>query len=50
MLDFKNRLRLNSPDKASLLSEFSEADIEAMANYLASLTVQPKVSHGSEIE
>ena len=50
MLDFKNRVRLNSAAKASLLSEFSEADIEAMANYLANLTVQPKVSHGSEIQ
>ena len=50
MLDFKNRVRLNSAAKGSLLSEFSEADIEAMAHYLASLTVQPKVSHGSEIQ
>nr|ABZ09818.1 hypothetical protein ALOHA_HF4000APKG8K5ctg1g31 [uncultured marine microorganism HF4000_APKG8K5] len=51
MLDFKNRVRLNSAAKASLLSEFSEADIEAMANYLAALMVQPKaVSYGSEIQ
>ncbi len=37
MLDFKNRVRKNAPDKSSLLSEFSEDDLQAMANYLAGL-------------
>jgi len=37
MLDFKNRVRKNAPDKSSLLSEFSEDDLKAMANYLAGL-------------
>lgn len=37
MLDFKNRVRKNAPDKSSLLSEYSEDDLKAMANYLAGL-------------
>jgi cytochrome c553 len=37
MLDFKNRVRKNAPDKSSLLSDFSEEDLKAMANYLAGL-------------
>jgi cytochrome c553 len=37
MLDFKNRIRLNSPSKVSLLKEFSEEDIAAMAQYLGAL-------------
>lgn len=37
MLDFKNKVRLNSPAKGSLLGAFDDADIEAMAHYLAGL-------------
>jgi cytochrome c553 len=37
MLDFKHRVRKNAPDKSSLMEEFSEADLQAMANYLAGL-------------
>ena len=35
MLDFKNRARMNSPDKSSLLATYDDADILAMARYLA---------------
>ena len=37
MLDFKNHVRKNAPDKSSLLEEFSDADLKAMANFLAGL-------------
>ena len=37
MLDFKNKVRLNSPAKISLMKEFSDEDIAAMARYLGSL-------------
>ena len=35
MLEFKNKLRLNSPAKGSLLSSFDDKDITAMAHNLA---------------
>ena len=35
MLDFKEKLRANSPAIATLLAAFSDEDIEAMAEYLA---------------
>lgn len=47
MLDFKNRVRTNSPDKAALLATFSADSIEALADYLASVRVQ-QVSRGVE--
>ena len=37
MLDFKNKVRLNSPAKGSLLKEYSDDDIAAMAAYLGAL-------------
>lgn len=37
MLDFKSKLRANSPAKSSLLGSFSEADIRAMADYLGDM-------------
>jgi cytochrome c553 len=37
MLDFKNRIRKNAPDKSSLIESFSEDDLKAMASYLAGL-------------
>ena len=37
MLDFKNRIRLNAPDKSSLMEGFSEEDIKATAHFLAGL-------------
>lgn len=37
MLDFKNKVRLNSPAKASLMKDFSDDDIAALARYLGSL-------------
>lgn len=33
--DFKHKVRMNSPSKSSLMGSFEEADIEAMAEYLA---------------
>jgi cytochrome c553 len=39
MLDFKARARNNSPDKATLLALYSEEEISALADYLASLSV-----------
>jgi cytochrome c553 len=35
MLDFKNKVRLNSPAKGSLLGAFDDSDIKALAHYLA---------------
>ena len=37
MLDFKNKVRLNSPAKGSLLKEYSDEEIAAMARYLSAL-------------
>ena len=37
MLDFKNKVRLNSAAKGSLLAAYAEDDIAAMAQYLAGL-------------
>lgn len=37
MLEFKTKVRLNSPAKNSLLKEFEDSDIRAMARYLAGL-------------
>jgi cytochrome c553 len=39
MLDFKARARNNAPDKATLLALYSEEEIDALADYLASLSV-----------
>jgi cytochrome c553 len=39
MLDFKNRVRTNSPDKAALLATFSEQSIRSLADYFASVRV-----------
>ena len=49
MLDFKNRVRNNAPDKAALLATFSEQEIAGLADYLASLTVYQS-SQGAEIQ
>ena len=35
MLEFKNKVRMNSPAKSSLLGAYEDADITAMARYLA---------------
>ena len=37
MLNFKNKVRLNSPAKGSLLSAYDDDDIAAMAQYLGGL-------------
>ena len=37
MLDFKKKLRKNSPAKGSLMSSFSDADIAALAEYLGNM-------------
>jgi cytochrome c553 len=37
MLDFKNKIRLNSPAKGSLLAAYDDTDIRAMARYLAGM-------------
>ena len=34
MLDFKNKIRKNSPSKGALFSSYSDEDIEALAKYL----------------
>lgn len=39
MLDFKARVRNNAPDKATLLALYSEEELKALADYLASLSV-----------
>ena len=42
MLEFKSRARNNAPDKAALLATYSEQEIQALADYLASLSVYQK--------
>jgi cytochrome c553 len=37
MLDFKNEVRMNAPDKISTMKKLSDDSIEALARYLASL-------------
>jgi cytochrome c553 len=37
MLELKNKVRLNAPDKSSLLRTFSEEDLSALAQYLGGL-------------
>jgi cytochrome c553 len=37
LLEFKNKIRRNSPSKGSLLATFDDADLEALARYLAGL-------------
>ena len=37
MLEFKNKIRLNSPAKGSLFGAYDDGDIAAMADYLAGL-------------
>lgn len=37
MIEFKNKVRLNSPAKGSLLGAYEDSDIQAMAHYLAGL-------------
>lgn len=40
MLDFKNELRLNAPDKISTMQQLDDATIDALARYLATVDVQ----------
>jgi cytochrome c553 len=49
MLDFKNRVRTNSPDKAALLATFSQKEIESLADYFGGLRVYQR-SSGSEVQ
>ncbi|WP_158284668.1 c-type cytochrome [Oricola cellulosilytica] len=37
MLDFKNEVRMNAPDKISTMKQLSDETIEALSRYLASL-------------
>ena len=37
MLDFKNEVRMNAPDKISTMQKLDDATIEAMARYLSTL-------------
>lgn len=37
LIEFKTKARNNSPSKSSLMSSFDDADLEAVARYLASL-------------
>jgi cytochrome c553 len=37
MLEYRDRIRLNSGDKVTLLATYGDADIRAMARYLAGL-------------
>lgn len=37
MLELKNKIRQNAPDKSSLFRTYDESDIEAMAEYLGGL-------------
>jgi cytochrome c553 len=49
MLDFKNKVRTNAPAMVALFATFSEQEIAALADHLASLTVYQS-SQGAEIQ
>lgn len=49
MLDFKNKVRTNAPAMVALFATFSEQEIAAFADHLASLTVYQS-SQGAEIQ
>jgi cytochrome c553 len=49
MLDFKNKVRTNAPAMVALFGTFTEQEIAALADYLASLTVYQS-SQGAEIQ
>lgn len=40
MLDFKNKIRLNSPAKGSLLASYLDEDLKKISEYLANLSVR----------
>ncbi len=40
MMDFKNEIRLNAPDKISTMQQLDDATIEALSRYLATVDVQ----------
>jgi len=40
MLDFKNEVRMNAPDKISTMKQLDDATIEALSRYLATTDVQ----------
>jgi len=45
MLEFKNKHRLNSPSKGSLLAAYDDADIAALARYIGGLQLRTGKSH-----
>ena len=45
MLDFKNKHRLNSPAKGSLLAAYDDADIAALARYIGGLQLRTANLH-----
>ena len=40
MLDFKNEVRMNAPDKISTMQGLDDATIDALARYLSTVDVQ----------
>jgi cytochrome c553 len=44
--EFRNRVRNNAPDKGALFRTFDDADIAAMAHYLAALQPPPSAGAG----
>lgn len=40
MMDFKNEIRLNAPDKISTMQQLDDATIDALSRYLATVDVQ----------
>ncbi len=40
MLDFKNEVRMNAPDKISTMKQLDDETIEALARYLSTVAVQ----------
>ena len=41
-MDLKSRVRNNAPDKATLMSDFTEEQINATALYISSLPISGK--------
>lgn len=37
MLEFKDKTRLNAPDKGALFRAYKDAEIEAMANFMTGM-------------
>ena len=50
MLEMKNKVRNNAPAKSSLMSTFSETDINNMAEFMGDMAISIDTSTGEGIQ